>query len=162
MLVPHYGAGDKLREKRDERAEGHDVFLQFRVAFVYVDGVRHGLERVERYADGQREVERLQKGQEVDYEKVGVFEEPEHAYIRHHRRRDKAPRNFVVAFKLEMRDPVAVKIVEGDGKNHQKHVNRLAPAVKDKAYCEQNQIPPFQVLFRDQKVRDDTDGEKQE
>ena len=55
-LVADDGTRDELWEQGHIRAEIDDIFLRFRFAPVDIDGVTHGLERIETDADGQRQV----------------------------------------------------------------------------------------------------------
>ena len=51
------GSGDQLGEHGDEGAEVHHVALDRCVLPVHVDGIAHGLEGIERDADGQRDAQ---------------------------------------------------------------------------------------------------------
>ena len=78
--------GDELREQRDERAERDHALLRLRLPAIHVDGVRHGLERVERYADGQRQPQRPKPRQRRDAPQVlngevEIFEEEQKRQI---------------------------------------------------------------------------------
>lgn len=90
---PHDGAGDELREQRDERREAQQRRLPLDFAAVHVNRVRHGLECVERNADGQDDVQGRPRGGhshardhvgEAFGEEVEVFEKAKKAQVHCH------------------------------------------------------------------------------
>src|SRR3546814_17554182 len=63
------GAGDELREERDEGREGHEARGRGDVPAVEVDRVRHPVERVE--ADPHRQGDVQQRRGDLDPEQIG-------------------------------------------------------------------------------------------
>ena len=81
--VAHDGAGDEVREHRDEGGVVHVVLRRPHRAAVDVDGIRHRVERVERDADRQHDAQHGQRGRAAEeagdavqlvHEEPGVLE----------------------------------------------------------------------------------------
>ena len=141
--IAHDRPGDELREHRHVAAEGDRVALRRAVAAVDVDGVGHGLERVEgdahrqrhaRHRDGERE-RRVERGDD----QPRILEEAEQREVDRDRRNEQRPPHARPAVKLFHQQAVAV--VHDRGKEHQHDVDRLAPGVEDQARKKQQQVP---------------------
>ena len=86
-LVAHDGPSDQLRKERYVQAHVHQTLLHPAIAAVYVDDVRNGLEREERYANGQNDLRHRQRKVEdpvhVFHQKAQVLEAREQAQVAH-------------------------------------------------------------------------------
>ena len=123
---PHDRAGDQVREERDERRELHEVARRRDLAAIDVDDVAHRLERVERDADRQRDLQVPQRdrqprpGQGLVQalgEEVVVLEVPEQAQVQGHAQRDDglAPPRILLP-----RDPEPAGVVHDGGEDQQR------------------------------------------
>ena len=140
------GAGDQLGEHGDEGAEVHHVALDRCVLPVHVDGIAHGLEGIERDADGQRDAQLGQinardQGQ-IGCDEVPVLEKAQQSQVEDHRLGHEPPGLFVVAAELLHQQTVGV--VDDDGEEHDDNVHRFSPAVEEQAHHQQHEVPPPQ------------------
>ena len=78
---------NELREERDKRKEGDDVFGRFDILAIYVDGIAEGLEGVERDTYWQDDFDKQTFGRdpeqltELTCEEVVVLEDRQNAEI---------------------------------------------------------------------------------
>ena len=140
------GSGDQLGEHGDEGTEVHHVALDRCVLPVHVDGIAHGLEGIERDADGQRDAQLGQinardQGQ-IGCDEVPVLEKAQQSQVEDHRLGHEPPGLFVVAAELLHQQTVGV--VDDDGEEHDDNVHRFSPAVEEQAHHQQHEVPPPQ------------------
>ena len=81
------GSRHELREERHEQRVAQQVLLRLRVAAVHVDDVAQRLERVERDADGQQQVQRA-GGADGRKDHVAVFEHGQDGQVEHDAERE--------------------------------------------------------------------------
>ena len=143
-LILDDGPGDELGEQRHIGAEVHDVPLGRHHTAVHVDGVAHGLERVERDADGQQQSQRgdgrAQQTVYIGNGEIRVLEEPQNTQIPHHGHDEHRLGPLGLPHGAEMADGQSVAVVEHRGKQHDKDIFRLAPAVKQQAEHQKQRI----------------------
>ena len=75
---------------------------------------------------------------------VFMSEEKQQREVKHHRRRYRHARTFVVAALLAARDEHTVGIVDGDGGKHDENIHRLAPGVEGEADDKQHEVSQLQ------------------
>ena len=115
---------------------------------VHVDGVAHGLERIEGDADGQQQPQggdgRAQQSVQVIDGEVRVFEEAQNGQVAHHGHDQHRLRAALPALGPEMADGQTVAVVKHGGEQHDGDILRLAPAVEQQAAHQQQRVaqPP--------------------
>lgn len=116
----------------------------FFCALVDVDGVAHRLEGVERNTDRERKLQQLNRCAEKTVyrckDKIGVFEKTEQSEIDRHRHNE---RDFGLFRPVMLFGGAAAAVVEDGRKNHQSHVYRLSPRIKQQAEHKQHKIFPL-------------------
>ena len=142
------GTGDELGEECDEGAEVDEAALHLGVVPVHVDGVAHGLEGVEGDADGQAQAQLRHEGKTDGLEAAGnevpVLEKEQQSQIEDDRRGHRPPGPPVVAPALVLLHQHSVGVVDADGEEHDKDIDRLSPGVEHQVDQQQQQVPPFQ------------------
>ena len=136
--------GDQLGEQRHIRAHVEDVLLGLDDAPVHVDGVGHGLERIEADADGQSQPQRgnarVQEAVQVVDGEIRVLEEAQNAQIAHPVHDQHGFGGLVPSRVLKMADQPGVGVVKHRGEQHDEDILGLAPAVEHKAEQQQHGI----------------------
>ena len=159
--IAHDGTGDELREHGHIAAKGDDVMLHRALPAVDVDGIGHGLEGIEGDADGQRDLGHVnrQPQQVINglHSKARVLKEAEQPQIDDAggNEHSAAQSGLIVPFF----DQKAVGIVHKGGKDHQHHINGLAPCIENQRHDEQNQIAQ---LLGHEEVQKDHQRHKQQ
>ena len=155
VAVPHDGARDELWEQCHIGAKGHGTLLCRDVAAVNVDNVGQCLESIERNADGKLDRELRQSreprdGTQIVQDEAAVFEKGEQAEVDNDG--GDQPRTGMGAIPL---DEQTCGVVNGDGEDHQKEIDGLAPAVKNEARDEQYRVagPPRDKKIEQQRQR---------
>ncbi len=146
-LILDDGAGDQLGEQRHVGGKVQDVPLGRHLAPVHVDGVGHGLEGVERDADGQGKAQGgnalIEQAVDVCNGEVGVLEEEQNSQVAHHRQNQHSFCALLLSAAAEKADAQAVAVVEHRGEEHDEDVFRLAPAVEQQAGQQQHDVAAF-------------------
>ena len=157
-LVADDGTRNQLGKQCHIRAEIDDVFLGPCLAPVDVDGIAHGLKGVEADADRQRQIRlgerRAEQGIDRADQEVTVFEYAQQAkvYTNRHQQRDLcSPLSPVPLCHL------SAGVVQCGGKQHQHHIDRLTPCVKQQAEQKQCTVAPF---LWDKEIRQQTQRQK--
>ena len=146
ILVFDDGAGDQLGEEGDERAKTDQVLLGMYIAPIDVDGVGHGLEGVERDADGQadaqgmEEIQSGEQGGQIRHDKIVILEKEQHAQVGH-QRAEQSPFGHLGPVPVVFNDP-AVGVIHQNGKDHNADVHRLAPAIEHQVEQQQRKVAP--------------------
>lgn len=85
VLIPNDGTCDQLREQRNISSEGYDVLLHLCVAAVNVYRIAHGLERIKRYTDRQRQIQlryaRTEDAVDSTDEEIGILEKEQQSEV---------------------------------------------------------------------------------
>ena len=159
VLIADDGPCDQLGKEGNIGPVADEAPLGQGIPPVYVDGVGHILESIKGDPDGEGHAQRMQETQaretgKIERQKIIILEEKEQAQV------DdgvygKNPSGFV---------PVRVHqqargVVDGDGQEHEHHVDRLAPAVKHQVHREEPQISPAR---RDQVIDQQRDRQVKE
>ena len=80
--IPHDRPRHQLGKQSHISAKRNDIPLSLGISSIHVDGIRHGLERIERNADGQRQVQKRNRsagdGVDVSNNKIAVLKEAQH------------------------------------------------------------------------------------
>ena len=150
IAVAHDRSRNELWEQRHIGAEGDITALRLVLPTVQINRIGHDLKRVEGYADGQLQpLQRMQDAGErrdqpqVFDDEVCVLKEYQHRQVEHQRDHQPHPRPVPVAVPV-FPDGKSAKIADRDREQHHRDIDRLVPAVKDKAQKEQRQIAPTQ------------------
>ena len=135
---------DELREQRHIGAEIDDVPLGRHQSPVHVDGIAHGLERVERDADGQQQPQRgdscTQQTVEIGDGEIRILEESQNAQVAHHGHHQHRLGALGLPHSAEVSDGQAVAVVEHRGEQHDEDIFWLAPAVEQQAEHQQQRV----------------------
>ena len=157
-LVADDGTRNELGEQGHIRAKIDDIFLRFRFTTIDINGIAHGLKGVEADADRQRQIRlgerRAEQGIDRADQEVTVFEYAQQAKVytnRHQQGHFRAPLSPVPLYHL----PAGV--VQCGGKQHQHHIDRLTPCVKQQAEQKQCTVAPF---LWDKEIRQQTRRQK--
>ena len=149
IVIFYDGPGDELGKQRDVKQHVKIVFGKPRVPAIYVEHVAHGLKREERDADGQRDAgEREGKPERPVYafnKKIRILEKDERA---------KAPDYGCAAPETSLRGEAfhekGCGIVYERGENHQQHVNRFAPCIKQQRGNKKERVAPTDAAPKQQ------------
>ena len=124
--------------------------LRFHFTPVYIDHIRHGLKRIERNPDRQRNMQQTQTAAKntVDRrnQEICIFKEAQDQQVSCDSYRQKPSRRPLFNSKRK-------EIIEQDGKYHHKNILRFSPAVKEQTGCQQNPVPCRNKPCRNQKIR---------
>ena len=131
FTIAHNGSGDELGKQGHKQEIIQKVALHRRLVAVYIQGVRHCLKGIERYADGQSQSDDgyLDSGQRPHRaeKEIGILEGEKKPQIEDHGGRYRQlgrPRAPMLG------DDPGAGIVDQRGKNHRDHPERLAPGVE--------------------------------
>ena len=149
IVIFYDGPCDELGKQRDVKQHVKIVFGKPRVPAIYVEHVAHGLKREERDADGQRDAgEREGKPERPVYafnKKIRILEKDERA---------KAPDYGCAAPETSLRGEAfhekGCGIVYERGENHQQHVNRFAPCIKQQRGNKKERVAPTDAAPKQQ------------
>ena len=147
--------GDKLGEQCNVGAEFNEAALRGCVSAVNIDGIGHGLEGIEGYADGKAYAQRLDEVKagdesEVFCDEVEIFEEHQQSEIYHCVYYQRGSRPLYIRITI-CSDDKAADIVYQYREQHQQDVYRLTPAVEHQVDDEQPQVSPFyrdKIIYR--------------
>ena len=150
-VVADDGARDQLGEEGDVQAQIQDAALDLRRAPKDVDAVGQGLEGEKGDADGHAQLHRSesqpQQGVQVFNGEIQILEDEQDPQVPDHGQRQQRP---LPGASPQPVDPPAQEIVCGNGKEHQKDVDRLAPGIEKQARRQQKQVarllPPQQIV----------------
>lgn len=149
--IPDDGAGDEVREKRDETGEIEERLCGFGVAAIKVDAVAEALENVEGDACWKNDV--LEKGRDRDLAAAeprgdrlgglngegGVFEEGEGAQVRDDGEHDSEFAPGLIVPGID--DHAAEVVVEQGSAEHEQHKPRIPPPVENHAGTSEKEVP---------------------
>ena len=142
------GAGDELREERDEQRVAEKIRLRVDVAAVDVDGVAQRLKRVERDADGQEQADRRhgeadarksQHPREILEKERRVLEHRQHAEVGDQHGNE---RSLARKIPPRARDDAAAEPGHDRREQHQQSVFRRPAHIEIVAGGEQPIVPP--------------------
>ena len=166
LLILDDRPGDELGEQGDEGAEIDEIPLDRCVTPVDVDGIGHGLEGVERDADGQAQAQNGHEGQpnggQAPGDKVPVLEKEKQRQVEYHRGAHRQPGAPVVASALAP-PQYSVGVVDDGGEEHDDDIDRLSPSIKNEVEDQQHPVPPAQGRhIVDQQYNRQIEKQKQE
>ena len=149
LVVPHDRPGHQLREQGDIAGEIDEAPRGAGLPAVEIEGIAHRLERVERNAHRQHEVQQgdqVRPAPQPAGHRVGclcaqvvVLEKGQHAHVAADG--DQQPALFLRRIRRG-RDAAAGQIVDGDGQQQQPAVAVVPPAVEDETAQRQPAVPP--------------------
>ena len=154
VLIADDRAGDQLGEQGHVGAECGKIPLFVGIHPIHVDDVGQRLERIEGNTHGQCHIQVSQLGARQGPHgiqcQIGVLEEAENRQIDRNSGDHIPLRPAAVRFPIFSNHP-SKEIIHGDGKQHQKHVQGLPPAVEDQAGEKQSGVAPLQRRDKIQK-----------
>ena len=137
---------DQLRKQRHIGAEREGVDLHLNRVPVHVDHIAHALENIEGDADRQNDLRHCEglprQAVQALHEKAGILEGAQDRQIRGDGQRQRQLPPTRPGLARETGDQQPRQVVGRDDRQHQKHVNRLAPGVEQEAEQQQLHIAP--------------------